>query len=308
MQPAAIARLCTSKYLQYPRHAGGLPAPVCGHTRFQNSEEMMKDPQISIVVPAYNESARIEKTLERIMQCIEDRGWDAEVLVVDDGSKDATAAIVQRWMQRHPRLHLIQNAGNRGKGYSVRNGLLQATGEIVMFTDADLSAPMEEAELLFQAIQQGADVAIGSRWLDRKLQTIHQPLYRRFFGRCFNAVTRIVMGLPFKDTQCGFKAFRRSAAQVIFRLQRIERWGFDPEILFIARKIGYNIREVPVSWGHDERSRMSYLRDGMKMLQEMAIIRTNSLAGRYDEAIASLKDTSGMVTEPTPRMKPHPAP
>lgn len=268
----------------------------------------MKDPQISIVVPAYNESARIEKTLERILQCIEDRGWDAEVLVVDDGSKDATPDIVHRWMQSHPRLHLIQNAGNRGKGYSVRNGLLQAAGEIVMFTDADLSAPMEEAELLFQAIQDGADVAIGSRWLDRKRQTIHQPLYRRFFGRCFNTVTRVVMGLPFKDTQCGFKAFHRSAAQVIFRLQRIERWGFDPEILFIARKIGYDVREVPVSWGHDERSRMSYLKDGMKMLQEMAIIRTNSLAGRYDEAIAALKDTSGMITEPTPRMKPHPAP
>jgi glycosyltransferase involved in cell wall biosynthesis len=267
----------------------------------------MASPQLSIVIPAYNESARIEQTLERVMRCVEDRGWDAEVLIIDDGSKDATPAIVHSWMQRHPRLHLIQNAGNRGKGYSVRNGLLQAAGEIVMFTDADLSAPMEEAELLFDAIATGADVAIGSRWLDRARQTIHQPLYRRFFGRCFNAVTRIVMGLPFKDTQCGFKAFRRSAAQVIFRLQRIERWGFDPEILFIARKLGYTIREVPVTWGHDERSRMSYLRDGMKMLEEIAVIRTNSLAGRYDEAIAALKDTSGMVTEPTPRRNSHAA-
>lgn len=266
----------------------------------------MASPQISIVIPAYNEGARIEETLERVMQCVRDRAWKAEVLVVDDGSRDATPAIVQSWMQRYPELHLIQNAGNRGKGYSVRNGLLQAAGEIVMFTDADLSAPMEEAELLFHAIENGADVAIGSRWLDRNRQTIHQPLYRRFFGRCFNAVTRVVMGLPFKDTQCGFKAFRRPAAQVIFRLQRIERWGFDPEILFIARKLGYTVEEVPVTWGHDERSRMSYLKDGMKMLEEMAIIRTNSLAGRYDEAIAALKDTSGMVTRPTPRMNAHP--
>ena len=165
-----------------------------------------------------------------------------------------------------------------------------------MFTDADLSAPMEETELLLAAIADGADVAIGSRWLDKTRQTIHQPLYRRFFGRCFNWVTRMVMGLPFKDTQCGFKAFKREAAQVIFRLQRIERWGFDPEILFIARKLGYDIREVPVTWGHDERSRMSYLKDGMKMLEEMAAIRANSLAGRYDEDIAALKDTSTMVT------------
>jgi glycosyltransferase involved in cell wall biosynthesis len=174
----------------------------------------------------------------------------------------------------------VQNPGNRGKGYSVRNGLLQAAGDIVMFTDADLSAPMEEAERLIAAINDGADVAIGSRWLDQTAkQTIHQPLYRQFFGRCFNWMTRTVMGLPFRDTQCGFKAFRREAAQVIFRLQTIERWGFDPEILFIARKLKYDIREVPVTWGHDERSRISYLKDGMKMLEEMAEIRATQSGG-----------------------------
>jgi glycosyltransferase involved in cell wall biosynthesis len=258
----------------------------------------MSHPQLSIVVPAYNEGARIDDALRRIMSCIVARGWDAEVLVVDDGSKDNTAAIVQQWIADNPRLHLIQNPGNKGKGYSVRNGLLQAAGDIVMFTDADLSAPMEEAERLIAAIVQGADVAIGSRWMDRTRQTIHQPLYRQFFGRCFNWITRTVMGLPFKDTQCGFKAFKRQAAQVIFRLQTIERWGFDPEILFIARKLKYVVREVPVSWGHDERTRMSYLKDGIKMLEDMARIRANSLAGRYDAAIAAMKDTSTMVTPP----------
>ena len=268
----------------------------------------MASPRLSIVIPAYNESARIELTLDRVMACVAKQGWDAEVLVVDDGSTDATPEIVQAWMERHPGLHLIQNEGNRGKGYSVRNGLLQAEGEVVMFTDADLSAPMEEAELLLAAIRDGADVAIGSRWMDKTRQTIHQPLYRKFFGRCFNWVTRVVMGLPFKDTQCGFKAFKRPVAQVIFRLQRIERWGFDPEILFIARKLGYDIREVPVTWGHDERSRMSYLKDGMKMLEEMAAIRANSLAGRYDEAIAALKDTSTMVTPPVQQVKVSPSP
>ena len=264
----------------------------------------MAHPQLSIVIPAYNESARIEATLARVLSCVQAQEWDAEVLVVDDGSRDDTAAIVERWMDEHARLHLIKNPGNRGKGYSVRNGLLQAAGDVVLFTDADLSAPMEEAAHLLRAIEAGADVAIGSRWMDRGRQTVNQPLYRQLFGRCFNAITRHVMGLPFKDTQCGFKAFRREAAQVVFRLQRIERWGFDPELLFIAQKLKYAIAEVPVTWGHDERSRMSYLKDGMKMLEELAVIRWNSLAGRYDQAIAAMKDTSGMVTAPVEHVMP----
>lgn len=264
----------------------------------------VNSPSLSIVIPAYNEGARIESALERVLSCVTERRWNAEVLVVDDGSSDSTPEIVRRWMQTHPNLQLIHNPGNRGKGYSVRNGLLQAAGRIVMFTDADLSSPIEEAQLLFAALEKGADVAIGSRWLDKQRQTIHQPLYRRFFGRCFNWVTRKVIGLPFKDTQCGFKAFKREAAQTIFRLQTIERWGFDPEILFIARKLKYRIVEVPVTWGHDERSRISYLRDGMKMLEEMAEIRANSLRGRYDQAIAAMKDTSSMVTPPVQRVEP----
>ena len=150
-----------------------------------------------------------------------------------------------------------------------------------MFTDADLSAPIEEAERLFATIESGADIAIGSRWLERTRQTIRQPFYRQFFGRCFNGVTRVVMGLPFADTQCGFKAFTRAAAQTVCQLQTIDPWGFDPEILFIALKRGYRIEEVPVSWAHDERSRMSYLKDGMRMLEDIAIVRWNALRGRY---------------------------
>jgi glycosyltransferase involved in cell wall biosynthesis len=268
----------------------------------------MHHPRYSIVIPAYNEAARIEGALERVLGCVDRLGWDAEVLVVDDGSSDPTVDVVQHWMLTHPHLHLIKNLANRGKGYSVRNGLLQAAGDIVLFTDADLSAPIEEASLLFASIERGNDVAIGSRWLDKQKQTVHQPMYRRFFGRCFNWVTRKVIGLPFKDTQCGFKAFKREAAQVIFRLQTIERWGFDPEILFIARKLKYRIEEVPVTWGHDERSRISYLKDGMKMLEEMAEIRTNSLRGRYDQAIAAIKDTSTMVTPQVERPEGKPEP
>ena len=246
-------------------------------------------PKYSIVIPAFNESARIPATLESVVSCIREHGWDAEVIVVNDGSRDETGAAVRAFATQAPEVRLLENGGNRGKGYSVRNGLLEARGEVVMFTDADLSAPMEEAERLFAAIEAGADIAIGSRWLERGRQTHRQPLYRQFFGRCFNAVTRMVMGLSFADTQCGFKAFTREAAQTVFQLQTIERWGFDPEILFIALKRGYRIQEVPVSWAHDERTRMSYLKDGMKMLEEIAIIRWNALLGRYGREVRPIQ-------------------
>jgi len=242
-------------------------------------------PKYSIVIPAYNERARIPATLESVVSCVRRRGWPAEVVVVNDGSRDGTADVVRAFAAHAPEVRMMENPGNRGKGYSVRAGLLRSFGEIVMFTDADLSAPIEEAEGLFAAIEDGADIAIGSRWLERGRQTHRQPLYRQFFGRCFNAVTRAVMGLPFADTQCGFKAFTRGAAQTVFQLQTIDRWGFDPEILFIALKRGYRITEVPVSWAHDERSRISYLKDGMRMLQDIAQVRWNALLGRYDRQV-----------------------
>jgi glycosyltransferase involved in cell wall biosynthesis len=245
----------------------------------------MQYPKYSIVIPAFNEAGRIPATLRSVVDCIRKQGWSAEVIVVDDGSTDATAKVVRDIAASAPEVRLMQNPGNRGKGYSVRAGMLQALGEVAMFTDADLSAPMEEAEGLFAAIANGADIAIGSRWMDRGRQTHRQPFYRQFFGRCFNAVTRLVMGLQFADTQCGFKAFTRAAAQTVFQLQTIERWGFDPEILFIALKRGYRIQEVPVSWAHDERTRMSYLKDGMKMLEEIAIVRWNALLGRYGKQV-----------------------
>ena len=242
-----------------------------------------QNPQYSIVIPAFNESARILATLEAVVACVRQRGWDAEVLVVNDGSTDGTSRLVLEFARTAMEVRLLENPGNRGKGYSVRSGLLEASGGVVMFTDADMSAPIEEAEQLFAAIERGADIAIGSRWLERGRQTHRQPIYRQVFGRCFNTVTRSVMGLNFADTQCGFKAFTREAAQTVFPLQTIERWGFDPEILFIALKCGFKVVEVPVSWAHDERTRMSYLKDGVKMLEEIAAIRWNALRGRYSK-------------------------
>lgn len=255
----------------------------------------------SIVIPAYNEQARIGATLTEVVRAVTTQSWNAEVLVVDDGSSDDTVKIVEAFAARHPWIHLLRNGANRGKGYSVRNGMLHASGEIALFTDADLSSPIEEATRLFSAIREGADVAIGSRWLAQSRQTIRQPLYRRFFGRCFNVVTRMIMRLPFADTQCGFKAFTRSAAQTVFQLQRIERWGFDPEILFIALKRGYVIREVPVSWAHDQRTRISYLRDGLQMLSELLLIRWNSLTGVYRKTI--VPSPSGQYTPGVPVSK-----
>jgi len=247
-------------------------------------------PKYSIVIPAYNESARLPARLASVFSCIRAHGWDAEVIVVNDGSTDATAELVRKLAEEAPELRLIENPGNRGKGYSVRSGMLQARGQVLLFTDSDSSVSIEDAENLFSAIAGGAQVAIGSRWLDTALQLRRQPLYRRFFGRCYNLVTRTVMGLPYADTQCGFKAFTSAAARIVFPLQTIERWGFDPEILYIARRFGFRIQEVPVHWSHDDRTRMSYFRDGFRMLKEIAIIRWNVLRGRYKRPLDQTED------------------
>jgi len=240
-------------------------------------------PAYSIVIPAYNEGARLEETLQEVLAYISVRGWDAEVIVVNDGSRDNTAEIVRGYAERNSNLRLLENRGNRGKGYSVRNGMLHANGEMLLFSDADLSSPIEEAPKLFAALSEGADVAIGSRWLRPDLQTEKQPLYRQFMGRIFNLLLRLTLGLKWKDTQCGFKAFTRRAAQSIFPLQRIERWGFDPELLYLASRFRLNVVEVPVLWAHREGTQISPLRDGIRMFEEMLRIRWNATCGDYDE-------------------------
>jgi glycosyltransferase involved in cell wall biosynthesis len=235
----------------------------------------------SIILPAYNESARISSTLERILAHATKCGWNVEIIVVNDGSSDDTADIVRQCAGAHPVVRLIENPGNRGKGYSVRNGMLRARGDILLFSDADLSSPIEEADKLFIAIGKGADIAIGSRWVDSRLQVRRQPLHRRLFGRIFNLALRVILGLQFKDTQCGFKAFTRRSAQAIFPLQKIERWGFDPEILYLAEKFGFAVAEVPVAWSHREGTRIHPLRDGIRMFFELLRIRWYALLGNY---------------------------
>jgi len=240
-------------------------------------------PTYSIVIPAYNEAARLGTTLDRVLNYVAAQRWDAEVIVVNDGSRDQTPDLVRSHAQSHPALRLLENPGNRGKGYSVRNGMLHAGGEVLLFSDADLSSPIEEATKLFAAIRSGADIAIGSRWLQPELQAYRQSVLRQFYGRIFNLALRILLSLNFKDTQCGFKAFTRKAAQTIFPLQEIERWGFDPELLYLARKSGLKVKEVAVVWSHSEGTRINPLRDGLRMFAEVLKIRWNALTGKYSQ-------------------------
>jgi dolichyl-phosphate beta-glucosyltransferase len=237
----------------------------------------------SIVIPAYNEGHRLAATLETVLGYVREQGWNAEVIVVNDGSRDNTADLAREFAAKDPSLRLIENPGNRGKGYAVRNGILNSRGEIIVFSDADLSSPIEEMPKLLAALAAGADIAIGSRWLRAELQTQRQSLHRQLFGRIFNGLNRVILGLQFKDTQCGFKAFTRRAAEMVLPLQRIERWGFDPEILFLARKFGLRVDEVAVRWGHVGGTRINPVIDGARMFQEMVRIRWNDLEGRYDQ-------------------------
>ena len=247
----------------------------------------MQNLSYSIIIPAYNESQRIAASLDKIIAYTSEQQWMTEILIVNDGSRDNTSDIVREYAKTHPQVRLIENPGNRGKGYTVRNGMSQATGEILLFTDADLSSPIQESKKLFAAIQAGADVAIGSRWLQAELQTERQPLHRQVFGRIFNLLLRIILGLKYKDTQCGFKAFTRKAALSLFPRQRIERWGFDPELLFLSQKYGLNIAEVPVEWAHDDRSKINPVVDGFKMFTEMLRIRWADVTGKYDRGAPS---------------------
>ncbi|PSH03875.1 MAG: glycosyl transferase [Acidobacteria bacterium] len=236
----------------------------------------------SIILPAFNESERIGPSLEKALAFVREQRWDVEIIVVNDGSRDDTADVVRRFMLEAPEIRLLENPGNRGKGYSVRNGMLNALGDILLFSDSDFSSPIPESIKLINAIEQGADVAFGSRWLLAEMQTQRQSLLRQFVGRAYNLLLRLTLGLPYKDTQCGFKAFSRRAAEIIFTRQQIEGWGFDPELLFIARKFGLKLTEVPVEWANDDRSKINPLIDGIKMFCELLTIRMSSIAGQYD--------------------------
>lgn len=237
---------------------------------------------LSIVIPAYNEGQRLPKTLDSIFAYLRSRSYRAEIIVVDDGSSDRTPEIVCAARQKYPELRLLANRGNRGKGFSVRHGMLEARGEIALFSDADLSTPIEEADKLIAAIvERGYDAAIGSRAVDRNLIEVHQPVIREQAGIFFNRMARWIMGIEFSDTQCGFKAFRKKRTQIVFEQQRIERFGFDPEILFLAKRHGLGVAEVPVRWSHDAATKVNVAADGIRMFLELLLIRWNAMRGSY---------------------------
>ena len=240
---------------------------------------------LSIVIPAYNEARRLPATLDRLLHFLAQQHPSAfEILVVDDGSRDETAAVVKDYMARHPSISLLQYQGNRGKGYAVRHGMLKARGLWILSTDADLSAPIEDLPALQAAAQRaGARVAIGSRAIERSLVTVHQSFFREFSGRVFNLILKMIVGLPYKDTQCGFKLFEAAAAREIFSRQLLDGFSFDVEDLAIAKVRGIPVVEVPVRWSNVEGTKVT-LSQGLRSFSDLLVIRWNMVRGRYHTA------------------------
>lgn len=245
---------------------------------------MNTPPELSVIIPAYNEERRLGRALDRIREYFSSSwpGLDRlEIIVVDDGSTDGTPSLVESRAGEMPYLRLVSNGANRGKGFSVRHGMLEARGRIALFTDADLSAPIEEFSKLLAAIDAGNDVAIGSRAIDRSLIFVHQSRLRELAGIIFNGFVRLFTGLPFLDTQCGFKAFVTERCRIVFEQQRIERFGFDPEVLFLAKRHGLRAAEIPVRWAHDPATKVYVVRDSVIMFADLIYIRWNWVLGRY---------------------------
>lgn len=253
----------------------------------------------SIVIPAFNEENRISATLDQILKFFAERGTKGEIVVVDDGSTDSTADIVQRYRRRTYRTKLFR-LQHRGKGWAVRHGVRHAHGEFVFLCDADLNNGVAELEKLETALMRGADVAIGSRWVGSSESVRSQPFYRRVSGRFFNFLTQRLLGLEFKDTQCGLKAFTREAAHALFPHQSVSGWGFDPELLFLAQRMGFRVEEVGIELHHDyETSRFRPVRDGARAFAELFRIFARDFAGYYPRPVP-VTTTTTVPSEITP--------
>jgi dolichyl-phosphate beta-glucosyltransferase len=243
-------------------------------------------PHLSVVVPAYNEEVRLQPTLERLQEYYSAQPYLYDVTVVSDGSSDGTADLVERFGAIHPNFRLIEYMPNRGKGHAVKVGMLAARGELVLFCDADLATPQEETEKLLEHMEAGADIAIGSRPLRDSSLEVRQPFYRELLGRLFNKVVQTIGISGIDDTQCGFKMFRRDVAQDIFKRCKVEGFGFDFESLMIARDLNYRVDEVPIRWRHQEGSKVSVVRDGIRMLIDLVKLRLKGKRRRLEPPIA----------------------
>ena len=233
---------------------------------------------LSVIIPAYNESGRIKPTLIHIMKYLKGKHLDFEIIVINDCSKDDTFDVVSSI--RSDKIKIFNNKENKGKGYSVRKGMLLAKKEHVLFSDADLSTPIEELSKFDKHIQKN-DIIIGSRNLPRSNILIKQPFIRSKLGKIFPLLVSLILLRGIKDTQCGFKLFRADIARKIFTKQTVERFGFDVEILYIAKKLGYKIKEIPITWKNAEGSTLDPVKDSIRMFKELMIIKYNSLIGRY---------------------------
>src|SRR5947207_9165488 len=235
-------------------------------------------PSFSIVIPAFNEESRIAKTLRLTFDYLGNVSPESELIVVNDGSTDATATITRDvFSEAKIATRLLEDFPNRGKGAAVRSGLLAAQRPIGLFSDADLSTPLEETPKLIEPIANSeVDIAFGSRALDRRLIGVHQPWRREQAGRVFNLLVRLATGLAFWDTQCGFKAFRLDTCRPILKAARIDGFAFDVELLYRAQREGFRIREVPVRWNHAEGSKVSFFRDSLRMLREVIALRAQA--------------------------------
>lgn len=225
--------------------------------------------QLSIVIPAYNEESRIGKTLETIRNFMGENSISHEIIVVDDGSKDNTEQVVADYNN----VTFLKMPLNMGKGAAVRQGMIKAIGEIVLFSDADLSTPIHEVKKLIKSIESGFDVAIGSRAVDYSSIKVRQPFYREFMGRTFNKLVQLFAIKGIKDTQCGFKAFTKESAHKVFNLAKINGFGFDVEILYLTQKLGYKIDEVSVEWYNDERSTVNPIKDSIRMFKDIISVK-----------------------------------
>jgi glycosyltransferase involved in cell wall biosynthesis len=247
---------------------------------------------LSIVIPAYNEAARLGQTLRTVFEYLNQYIPDSEVIVVDDGSSDGTADVAERSFGEAGSVaaRAIRGGENRGKGWVVRNGLLAARAPIALFSDADLSTPITETPKLVEPIESGYfDLTFGSRALDRSLIGVHQPWRREQGGRVFNLIVRLATGLPFWDTQCGFKAFRMNVCRPIIEAATINRFGFDVELIYLAYLAELSLREIPVRWDHNEGSKVEVARDSWRMFNEVRLIRARARQGFYDESIAAAR-------------------
>lgn len=234
---------------------------------------------ISIIIPTYNEERRIVKSLSKVFDYLHQNNIDAEIIIVDDGSKDKTVELLEE--AREKNFKIIKNQVNCGKGFSVRRGMLEAKGDPIFFTDADLSTPIEELGPAQEWFDQGYDLVIGSRKLKESKIRIKQPIYRTIIGGIFNIMTRFLLIEKIKDTQCGFKGFRKSAVEQIFNRQTLNRFSFDVEIIFIARKFRFRIKEMPVEWINSTESKVSLIKDSFGMFLDLMKIRRNDLLGKY---------------------------